>query len=164
MDTRWQKFKVTGDYHVNMRALYLAWATPAGLEKWFLRKADFYTVPKRLRAADEEVMKEDTYEWYWHGYNNSLVEKGAILEANGNDLIKFTFAGNCIVTVRFSTTKGLTIIDLIQENIPPETDPEKNLFVQCQLGWVFYLTNLKSVFEGGKDLRNKRVDLTSNFK
>jgi hypothetical protein len=36
--------------------------------------------------------------------------------------------------------------------------------VQCQLGWTFYLANLKSVIEGGVDLRNKNVDLKSNFK
>jgi hypothetical protein len=52
----------------------------------------------------------------------------------------------------------------VQEHIPQESDPEKNLYVQCQLGWTFYLANLKAVMEGGKDLRNKRVELSSCFK
>ena len=162
--TRWNEFKLCGDYNVDLRSLYMAWATPAGLEKWFLRKTDFFTIPLRQRAADEQIMKEDIYTWYWHGFNNDTLQKGSILEANGHDMIRFTFSGDSVVTVKFSTRNGLTIIDLTQDNIPEESDPAKNLFVQCQIGWTFYLTNLKSVMEGGKDLRNKRVELSSCFK
>lgn len=162
--TSWSKFKLCADYNTDMRSLYLAWTTPAGLEKWFLRKADFYTVPQRLRGNNEYILKEDTYSWYWHGYDNAVSQKGTILEANGQDLLRFTFTGGSIVNVKFSTRNGLTIVELEQTNIPEESDPEKNLLVQCQTGWIFYLTNLKSVIEGGKDLRNKRVDLPSCFK
>lgn len=163
-DIRWKKFKLCGDYNVDLRSLYLAWATPGGLEQWFLRKADFFTVPQRLRTAEEQIAKEDTYLWHWHDYDNSVTEKGSVLEANGLDFIKFTFTGGSTVSVSFYTRNGLTIIELVQEDIPQESDPEKNLLVQCQIGWTFYLANLKSVMEGGKDLRNKRVDLASCFK
>lgn len=163
-DTRWTKFKLCGDYNVDLRSLYMAWSTPAGLEKWFLRKADFFTVPQRLRGNDEQISKDDNYTWYWHGYHNDVMQTGRILEANGQDQIKFTFTGESIVTINFSTRNGLTIIELEQTDIPQENNPEKNLFVQCQIGWTFYLANLKSVIEGGKDLRNKRVDLKSCFK
>ena len=163
-DIRWKKFKLCGDYHVDLRSLYMAWATPGGLEKWFLRKADFFTVPMRQRGPEEQIAKEDTYKWYWHGYDNSVNEHGSVLEANGLDFLKFTFTGGTTVSVSFSTRNGLTMIDLVQEGIPQESDPEKNLLVQCQIGWTFYLANLKSVMEGGKDLRNKRVELMSCFK
>ena len=163
-DIRWTKFKVVGDYNIDMRSLYLAWATPAGLEKWFLRKADFFTILMRQRAQDEFIAKEDTYQWYWHGYHNDVVQKGSILEANGQDFLKFSFTGDSIVSVSFSTRNGITIIELEQTEIPEESDPEKNLLVQCQIGWTFYLANLKSVMEGGKDLRNKRVELMTCFK
>ena len=163
-DTRWKQFTLCGDYNVDLRTLYLAWATPGGLEKWFLRKANFYTVPMRLRAFDEQISKEDTYTWYWHGYDNSVQQNGSVIEANGQDFLKFTFTNNSVVSVSFSTRNGLTIIDLVQEDIPWEGDPEKNLLVQCQIGWTFYLANLKSVMEGGKDLRNKRVEMKSCFK
>jgi hypothetical protein len=58
----------------------------------------------------------------------------------------------------------VSIVELTQENIPIENDPAKNLFVHCQTGWTFYMANLKSVIEGGIDLRNKRLELSSNFK
>ena len=109
-------------------------------------------------------MKEDTYEWYWHGWGDGSVEKGQVLEANGTDQIKFTFAKECIVTVEISSRNGISLVELTQENIPLENDPSKNLFVQCQLGWTFYMTNLKSLIEGGVDLRNKKLEVSSNFK
>jgi hypothetical protein len=31
--------------------------------------------------------------------------------------------------------------------------------VGCGEGWTFYLTNLKSILEGGVDLRNKEMKL-----
>ena len=164
IDNKWTSFKVTGDYDTDIRSLYEAWATPGGLEVWFLRKANFYTVPHRTREPKEFILKEDTYEWYWYGWGDESVEKGQILEANGTDLIKFTFAKDCIVTVEISSRNGVSIVELTQENIPIENDPAKNLFVQCQLGWTFYMANLKSLIEGGVDLRNKKLEVSSNFK
>jgi len=164
MDDKWTRFKVTGDYNTDIRTLYEAWATPAGLEKWFLRRADFYTIPRRLREPEEFILKEDTYEWYWHGWGDETSEKGQILEANGTDLVKFTFANNSIVTVNISSRNGVSIVELTQENIAIEEDPTKSLFVQCQVGWTFYLANLKSVLEGSLDLRNKKLEVSSNFK
>ena len=160
----WTSFKVVGDYNTDIRSLYEAWTTSAGLEKWFLRKADFYAIIGRLKEPAEFIIKEDTYEWYWHGYGDDAFEKGVILEANGTDLIKFTFSGGSIVTVSLYARNGVSIVELTQENIPEEPDPSKNLFVQCQIGWTFYLANLKSVLEGGVDLRNKKLEVGSNFK
>jgi uncharacterized protein YndB with AHSA1/START domain len=164
IDNKWTSFKVTGDYNIDIRSLYEAWATTEGIEKWFLRKANFYTVPLRLREPEEFILKEDTYEWYWYGYDDSVSEKGQILEANGTDFIKFTFSGGSTVSISIYSRNGVSIIELLQENIPLENDPSQNLFVQCQIGWTFYLANLKSVLEGGVDLRNKKPEVSSNFK
>jgi hypothetical protein len=161
---KWTSFKVVGDYHTDLRSLYEAWATPAGLEKWFLREANFYTIPRRLRESGEFILKEDTYEWLWHGWGDDAMEKGQILEANGTDFLKFTFSGGSTVSIRLYARNGVSIVELEQENIPVETDPTKSLFVQCQLGWTFYMANLKSVTEGGVDLRNKKLEVSSNFK
>ena len=160
---KWTFFKIVGDYNIDIKTLYDAWSTSQGIEKWFLRTADFHQNAEKLGPA-EQVNAGDTYQWFWHGWDDSVSEKGMILEANGIDFIKFTFAGACIVTVSLTIRDEITMITLTQENIPEESDPQKNLFVQCQTGWTFYLTKLKSVIEGGLDLRNKRLDLNSNFK
>jgi hypothetical protein len=163
-DNKWTSFTLAGDYNIDIRSLYKAWATTEGLEKWFLRKANFYTVPRRTREPEEFIMKEDTYAWYWHGYNDDVFEKGQILEANGTDFLKFTFSGGSIVSINIESRNGISLVELTQENIPIESDPSKNLFIQCQIGWTFFMTNLKSVIEGGADLRNKRLEVNSNFK
>lgn len=163
-DNRWTTFKLTADFNTNVRNIYETWATPAGLESWFLRQADFFTIVGRQREKDEFISKEDTYSWYWHGFDDNAAENGQVLENNGSDLLRFTFTGGSIVTIDIQNKYGLTLVELTQENIPLEDDPAKNLYVQCQIGWTFYLTNLKSVIEGGKDLRNKRVDLFTSFK
>jgi uncharacterized protein YndB with AHSA1/START domain len=164
LDNRWTHFKVTGDYHADIRTLYESWVTPEGLEKWFLRKANFFTIAGRERDPDEFISKEDTYEWYWHGWDDTTSEKGEILEANGTDFLKFSFAKDNIVSVSMYTRNGVSIVELTQENIAIEEDPSKSLFIQCQTGWLFYMANLKSVLEGGVDLRNKKLEVSSNFK
>jgi uncharacterized protein YndB with AHSA1/START domain len=160
----WTKFTITADFNTDLRSVYKAWTTPAGLESWFLRKADFYTITSRLREPDESILKEDTYEWLWHGFGDDTLQKGEMLEVNEIDFLKFTFTDDTIVSVNLHSANGLTILELTQENIKEEPDPGQNLFVQCQTGWTFYLANLKSIIEGGIDLRNKRMDVGSNFK
>ena len=163
-ENKWEKFTVTADFDTDVRSIYEAWATPAGLESWFLRRAEFYTIAGRQREPTEFISKEDTYEWCWHGFDDSAVEKGIILETNAIDFLKFTFSSGSIVSVSIASKNGLTILELTQENIPEESNPLKNLYIQCQTGWTFYLANLKSIMQGGIDLRNKRLDVTSNFK
>ena len=163
-ENKWTQFTITADFNTDVRSVYEAWTKPAGLEKWFLRKAEFYTIAGRLRSGDEYISKEDTYAWYWHGFDDAAVEKGQILEVNSIDFLKFSFSGGSTVSVSIEGKNGLTILELTQENIPEESDPDKNLYIQCQIGWTFYLANLKSIIEGGIDLRNKRLDIGSNFK
>jgi uncharacterized protein YndB with AHSA1/START domain len=160
----WTKFTIKADFNTDVRRIYQAWTTPAGLESWFLRKANFYAIAGRLREPHESILKEDVYEWYWHGFGDDVMEKGEVLEVNSIDFVKFTFTGGSIVSISLKMENGLAMLELVQENIPEESDPSKNLYVQCQVGWTFYLANLKSVVEGGVDLRNKRIGIDSNFK
>ena len=53
--------------------------------------------------------------------------------------------------------KGETVVELTQSRIPE--DENRGIYVDCSYGWTFYLANLKSVLEGGIDLRNKNVDI-----
>ena len=55
--------------------------------------------------------------------------------------------------------EGETIVELTQFNIELD-DRSKSIFhVGCMQGWTFYLANLKSIMEGGIDLRNKNEKL-----
>ncbi len=54
-----------------------------------------------------------------------------------------------------------TIVTLYQKNIPADDDSKIGVRLGCDTGWSFYLVNLKSVYEGGLDLRNKDQKLKS---
>ena len=51
-------------------------------------------------------------------------------------------------------------MELTQEKIPLDEESKVNYHLGCMEGWTFYLANLKSILEGGIDLRNKNVNLT----
>lgn len=157
--TDWSSFRVRIDVNAPLQQLYDAWATRKGMESWFLRLCEYKRPDGSLRGNEEPVQKGDTYRWLWHGWSDETVEYGEILDCNGTDTLQFSFgkAGNC--TVRIYEEQGEKIVELLQENIPTD-DPGRMLWhVGCKTGWTFYLANLKSFFEGGIDLRNKKENL-----
>lgn len=151
----WSTFTVRININASPDALYKAWTSSKAIEYWFLRKSDYYNAKGELRHPDEEVEAGDQYTWYWHGYDDKTFEKGSILELNGKDLFRFNFgkAGNC--TVRIKEEEGQTIVELTQEDIPTDEQSRMNYHVGCKSGWTFHLADMKSLFEGGPDLRNK---------
>jgi uncharacterized protein YndB with AHSA1/START domain len=155
----WSRFTVRININAPIDKLFTAWTTRAGMEHWFLRQCAFSKPGDEMRKNDEPVEKGDTYNWLWHGYPDDASEVGTILEINGKDQLKFSFgkAGNC--TVRIYQEQGETIVELVQDEIPTDDEGMKNYHCGCTKGWTFYLANMKSLFEGGIDLRNKNLEL-----
>jgi hypothetical protein len=50
-------------------------------------------------------------------------------------------------------------VELVQEEIPTDENGKQIFHLGCKSGWTFYLANLKSIFEGGIDLRNRNTKL-----
>ena len=155
----WSKFRLRINIDVPVELVYAAWTTRQGLESWFLRKALLFASNGEPRGIKESIQAADTYEWYWFGYPDTVLEKGNILEANGYDLLRFSFAGSCIVTITIFTEEKETICELIQSQIPEDDASRVKFHLGCSNGWTFYLGNLKSILEGGIDLRNKNENL-----
>ena len=159
-DGKLTKFIKRISIHASPKKVFEAWSTQSGLESWFLRRAEFTDIGGRKRSRDESIDKGDQYLWTWHGYGDDVYEQRTILNSNGVDSLSFEFTGQCIVTVNVKTERGETICELIQERIPFSDDITDHLYILCGEGWTFYLTNLKSILEGGIDLRNKNMELT----
>ncbi len=155
----WSKFCLRVPVNAGAREIYDAWAKPAHIEKWFLRSAEFKKPDSTAQAKEDHVQKNDSYEWMWFGYPDEVIEKGKVLEANGKDLFSFTFGTAGTVTVKIKTEGGQTIVELTQENIPVDEKSKIYYHIGCTKGWNFYLANLKSILEGGIDLRNKNEHL-----
>jgi uncharacterized protein YndB with AHSA1/START domain len=132
--------------------VYRCWATKGFIEEWFLEKAD-YVEGEIHRKADELVHKGDQFFWKWNNWD--FTEEGQILEANGKDVISFTFGSGGIVTVKLMEKEGSTEVTLVQDNIPTDEESRMNLFVGCITGWTFWLTNLKAYLEHGITLHAK---------
>ncbi len=154
-DYRWDTFVQRITIQAEVSTIYKAWATQKGLEKWFLRSAVFVNSEGVKRAKAAYIHSPDTYEWLWHGYGDDVLEKGKILEANGVNGVKFTFSGDCQVQVKIYAEGGMNICELTQSYIPLDEKSKIEYHIGCMNGWNFYLTNLKSILEGGIDLRNK---------
>ncbi|MBK8494214.1 MAG: SRPBCC domain-containing protein [Ferruginibacter sp.] len=155
----WSCFVTRINIKAPIEKLYWCWATREGMEYWFLRLSEFKTSAGSLRAGTEFVQPGDVYRWQWFGWPDDVTEEGTILDANGKDFLKFSFgkAGNCSVTIKEEL--GENIVELLQDSIPTDEFGMHNWHLGCKTGWTFYLANLKSMLEGGIDLRNKNESL-----
>ena len=154
------QFRLRININTTIENVYHAWATSAGLEKWFLRKALFNDSQGISRDKNALLQAGDTYEWYWHGYSDEVVEKGKVNLANDKDKFQFTFSLGCPVDISIYKEYGETIVALVESDLPVDDTNILKHYVGDSRGWIFYLTNLKSVLEGGLDLRNKNENLT----
>lgn len=153
----WTAFTLRIPVRASKAALYKAWTTAAELEHWFLRKARHTGPDGRALKPNARITKGGTYVWEWFGYDG--MEEGRILEANGKDHLRFTFAGECHVDVRLRTAGKQVIVELVHSKIPTDEASKRNIWIGCLRGWNFWLTNLKSVYEGGLNLRNEDTSL-----
>lgn len=151
----WHQFVKRITLRSSPEKIYRSWASQQGLETWFLRLAEFKSVDGTVRERNEAIQKGDRYNWLWFGYDDTFAEQGEIISANGRDQLQFTFSGGCLVTVQVKQENGQAICEL-QQLMPMESELEqRHFFIECGKGWTFYMTNLKSILEGGVDLRNK---------
>ena len=154
----WSRFTQRISVNAPIQTLYNAFATRYGMQQWFLRLCEYKREGDSL--ADHEFIKEgDTYTWLWYGYPDSTAETGEFLKANDKNELQFVFGKAGTVTVRIHEEDNENVVELIQENIPTDESSKFNFYVGCSTGWVFYLANLKSIMEGGIDLRNKNLNL-----
>ena len=151
----WSKFKQRIPVNADPQKIYDAWATPAGLEKWFLRRASFKKENGEARDDHDQIQPGDTYEWNWFGWSDDMCERGKILEANGKNAFSFVFGKAGVVKVSIMQEGGQTMVELVQEQIPTDEKSKVDFHLGCSTGWTFYLANIKSIYEGGLDLRNK---------
>jgi uncharacterized protein YndB with AHSA1/START domain len=155
----WSSFQLRVPLASTRQRVYEAWTTQNGLESWFLRQAKFSAPDGKSRKRDESIAVNDSYEWLWHGWPDETIEKGQILQLNGKDFLQFSFgkAGNVGISIR--EEQGMIMLELLQDQIPTDEHSQVEFHVGCTKGWLFYLTNLKSILEGGIDLRNRNVQL-----
>ena len=149
----WTSFTKRIAIKTSLREIYSAWTVASNLEKWFLERVVFQDTDGKLLNSTEQAGNGIHYHWYWYLDVNPM--QGKIISANGADFIQFTFEGPSLVDINLSTLDEYVIVELRHHNIPQDNNSKQHIRLGCSNGWAFYLHNLKSVYEGGIDLRNK---------
>jgi len=149
----WTSFTKTIAIKAPLSTIYNAWTQAEELEKWFLERVIFTDKTGQTIEKSANVTTGCNYDWLWYLYKDTM--QGVIKTANGKDFIQFSFEGDCLVDLNLSEKDGYTIVVLKQHNIPVDDQSKQFIRLGCASGWAFYLLNLKSVYEGGLDLRNR---------
>jgi uncharacterized protein YndB with AHSA1/START domain len=152
----WAEFTKRIAIKSDMQTLYDAWTKTAELEKWFLAKAIFKSDIEKVISPNNNAPVNSFYEWNWFAQNYH--EEGKLTQANGKDFLEFTFA-NSLVSVQIVQKSDHVFVELKQYDIPTDEESKKNIRIGCSEGWSHYLLNLKSIYEGGIDLRNKDTEI-----
>lgn len=159
MSHDWTQFTKSITVKTTRQKLYHAFASREGMEQWFLRECDYKNGRGESIPAGMQVPAGTSYSWLWWGWNDDTNENGKIIQANGDDIFEFTFnangKNNMNVKVSFQCEGDEWRVNLHQYNIPTDDESKAWYYVGCGEGWTFYLANLKSILEGGIDLRNK---------
>jgi len=147
----WSKFTRKINISADQKVIFDSWTKQCNIEKWFLKDAIFFTNGKQKDKA-EYIAVGDTYQWTWHASDH--LAEGEVLEVVASKNLKFTFLG-CVVEVEIIEEGGEQVLKLEQSEIALDEESRMNYYVECTRGWTFYMANLKSILEGGIDLRNK---------
>lgn len=150
--------------------LYALWATSEGLIRWFVREADFApsdTGPPQNarerrkivpfddltpRGPHELCQTNDRYRWDWY-YDGGIRGEHWILDARAPSKLVFGFGEGMEVDVTIRKQAAGCEVSLRQYHIPTTLQARHHLHLGCRVAWAFFLTNLKSLAEGGLDLR-----------
>ena len=158
----WASFKRQVFVKAEVSEVFQAWAVPEKIVQWFIAEAD-YTMPDgTLRPASEIVRAGDQYRWRWH---QDLESRGQVLEVVDNEKMSFTFGSKepesdekIVVTITCKALEDTTLLELTQENMAVTPEAQVGWHMQCNLGWSFFMTNLKAWLEHSVDLRETDPD------
>lgn len=142
----WTKFTRKIYIDSDIQEVYDAWTIPQIIEEWFLEKVVYTQSDGSPRPHENNCQTGDKFEWKWHNWEHT--EKGEVLEANGKDFLKFTFADGS-VSIYLSEEDDRVCLKLVQEGIAEEEKSQYQIYYGCSLGWSFWMVNLKAWLEYG---------------
>lgn len=162
MSYDWTRFKRQVFIDSDPKTVFNAWAVPNELIRWFIARAEVTSVDGRRRDGRDPVAVGDRYHWRWH---QDLEAQGTVHEVDPGRKLTFSFgrvegaADDVLVSIEVSPhDDGRTVLTLTQEQMPP-TPAGHRYHLSCNLGWSFFMTNLKGLLEHGIDLRETDTEL-----
>jgi uncharacterized protein YndB with AHSA1/START domain len=148
----WSQFTITFYYPVSVEKLYKTWTTSKGLESFFIEECKFGNKGKNAIAE-----KGDSYNFQWR---HDFYVSGEVLEAEINKSFSYTF-GSMQVSMKFEKTDTGSVCFLHQKKITEDNKIMGHL--NCRSCWIFFMTNLKSIYMTGVDLRDHDPEIVSSM-
>lgn len=149
-DYKWDNFTLTYYYPVKVEELFNSWTTSAGLESFFIQECRFLDSNEEVKTKSEIAEEGDSYTWKWR---HDFEVWGKVLKVLPNKEFVFSF-GEMKVQVLFQETKDGSVLFMKQSNIANNSDGLVMGHLNCRSCWTFFMTNLKSVYLTGTDLRH----------
>jgi len=139
-----------------MEAVYAAFATAEGLAGWMSMEA--VLIDREGKELDPGAVagRGDRFRLLWH---TEHTEEGKYLEANGTDAIHYTFGEGVAVRISLEGMEDGSVMVTVEQTQDRSDEENLQMMLGFSVGWSFYLANLKSVLEGGLDLRNYTHDI-----
>lgn len=167
----WLGFTQAIHIRAGVPAVWRAIATCEGMEQWFLRRCEAFTADGRAWPRDRafEGAARIRMTWICAGQPDGsgvvraddLAEEDSIETCEPPQRLRLGwYEDKGWVEFRvIARTDGRTTLEL-EQRMHPHGDFAflEGVYVGCQQGWTFYLANLKSVLEHGKDLREEAPD------
>ncbi len=152
----WKQFVQIIYVEAPMETVYASMTTAKGLAGWGSMEASLIAADGTEVPTGEPAVPGTKFRFIWHTGHD---EKGEFHEANGSDRLRYSFGEGIEVTITLEEVEdGSVKVKLVQTQ---DQSDEENLKILLgyKEGWGFYLTNLKSVLEGGLDLRDFTHDI-----
>jgi uncharacterized protein YndB with AHSA1/START domain len=135
--------------------LILGWTRTDLVTKWFVNQCEFLDVNG---LACPNARPGGTYKWTWL---DGSVDASQVLEVEPTRVLYNWYNNQGTIEITATPDQSGSMVQLTQK-MSDKIEPQEVLMAQygCKIGWTFFLANLKSVVEGGIDLREKSPDRT----
>jgi uncharacterized protein YndB with AHSA1/START domain len=153
---KWKRLVQRIDVSAPMESVYAAWATAEGVTGWSSMEAVLIDREGNERAPGSSAAIGDRFRFAWH---TGHTEEGEFLEANGIDHLHYTMGKDIEVDVKLEKMEDGSVMVTMEQTQDRTDDENLLILLGFNQGWAFYLANLKSVLEGGLDLRNYTHDI-----
>ena len=152
----WTAFDLYFYYHAPLDEVWRAWSTIGGLCRFFIETCSATRADGTPLGPDDPFEPGTRYDWKWrHGYP----AKGEFTSVEAKRALSLTFGG-MKVRIELLDTGSAVRVHLRQYEIPTSEEDRVMNHMNCRSCWIFFMTNLVSVLQSGRDLRDadpKRV-------
>ena len=153
---KWKRMVQRIDVRATPEAVYAAWSTAEGLMGWFPLEAVLLDESGEELDPGEAGTTGSRFRFTWH---TGHTEEGEVLEAREMELIRCTFDKGIQLAVGFEAMDGGHVMVTLTQTQDRSDEENLRILLGFKEGWAFYLANLKSVLEGGLDLRSYSHDI-----